>query len=139
MFKDPLKIAAGSWAGGGEIGVAVRERKRIGVVLPVGPKDAEAALDTLASALYYLDESRVIVVVDDSGRPAEFAARVRELSPEIVVRPAPPRAPARLRCADHRGRTRGLRRQGVRREPADRPARLLPDRPERPAARLVMG
>jgi hypothetical protein len=71
----------------------VRERKRIGVVLPVGPKDAEAALDTLASALYYLDESRIIVVVDDSGRHAEFAARVRELSPEIVVLPAPPRAP----------------------------------------------
>ena len=76
-----------------EIGVAVRERKRIGVVLPVGPKDTEAALDTLASALYYLDESRIIVVVDDSGRHPEFAARVRALSPEIVVRPAPPRAP----------------------------------------------
>jgi hypothetical protein len=71
----------------------VRERKRIGVVLPVGPNDAEAALDTLASALYYLDESRIIVVVDDSGRHAEFAARVRELSPEIVVLQAPPRAP----------------------------------------------
>jgi hypothetical protein len=71
----------------------VRERKRIGIVLPVGPKDAEAALDTLASALYYLDESRIIVVVDDSGRHAEFAARVRELSPEIVVLLAPPRAP----------------------------------------------
>jgi hypothetical protein len=78
---------------GREIGVAVRERKRIGVVLPVGPKDVEAALDTLASALYYLDESRIIVVVDDSGRHAEFAARVRELSPEIIVLPAPPRAP----------------------------------------------
>jgi hypothetical protein len=71
----------------------VRECKRIGVVLPVGPNDAEAALDTLASALHYLDESRIIVVVDDSGRHAEFAGRVRQLAPEIVVRPAPPRAP----------------------------------------------
>jgi hypothetical protein len=76
-----------------EIGVAVRERKRIGVVLPVGPKDTEAALDTLSSALYYLDESRIIVVVDDSGKHREFAAKVRELSAEIVVLPAPPRAP----------------------------------------------
>jgi hypothetical protein len=71
----------------------VRERRRIGVVLPVGPKDTEAALDTLASALHYLDESRIIVVVDDSGRHAEFAARVRDLSSEIVVVPAPPNAP----------------------------------------------
>ena len=71
----------------------MRERKRIGVVLPVGPKDAEAALDTLASALYYLDESRVVVVVDDTGRHAEFTARVRKLSAEIVVSPAPPKAP----------------------------------------------
>ena len=74
----------------------MRERKRIGVVLPVGPKDAEAALDTLASALYYLDDSAIIVVVDDSGRHAEFAAQVRALSPEIVVLPAPPRAPGVL-------------------------------------------
>ena len=74
----------------------MRERKRIGVVLPVGPKDAEAALDTLASALYYLDDSAIIVVVDDSGRHAEFAAQVRALSPEIVVLPAPPRAPGGL-------------------------------------------
>ena len=86
--------------------MAVRERKRIGVVLPVGPKDAEAALDTLASALYYLDESRVIVVVDDSGQPAEFAARSRELSPEIVVLPGPAARAGRLRRAlgqDRRG------------------------------------
>jgi hypothetical protein len=76
-----------------EIGVTVREHKNIGVVLPVGPKDAEAALDTLASALYYLDDSRIILVVDDTGKHAEFAARVRELSPEIVVLPAPQRAP----------------------------------------------
>lgn len=71
----------------------MRERKRIGVVVPVGPKDVEAALDTLASALYYLDESRIIVAVDDTGRHQEFAARVRALAPEIVVLPAPPRAP----------------------------------------------
>jgi hypothetical protein len=71
----------------------MREHKRIGVVVPVGPKDVEAACDTLASVLYYLDDSRIIVVVDDSGRHSEFAARVRELSPEIVVLPAPPHAP----------------------------------------------
>jgi len=71
----------------------VREHRRIAVVLPVGPKDAEDALDTLASALYYLGESRIIVVVDDSGNHADFARRVSELSQEIVVLPAPPRAP----------------------------------------------
>jgi hypothetical protein len=71
----------------------VRERKRIGVVLPVGPKDAEPALDTLASVLYYIDQSRIIVVVDDTVGCPDFEQRVHKLSPEIVVLPAPPRAP----------------------------------------------
>jgi hypothetical protein len=70
----------------------VRERKRIGVVLPVGPNDPEAALDTLASALYYLDQSRIIVVVDDTGGDPGFGRRVSELSPDIVVLPSPPRS-----------------------------------------------
>lgn len=68
----------------------MREHKRIGVVLPVGPRDAEDALDTLASALYYLEKSRIIVVVDDTGSHADFGKRVRALSPDIVVLPAPP-------------------------------------------------
>ena len=73
--------------------MAVREHKRIAVVLPVGPKDAGAAFDTLASALYYLDKSRIIVAVDDTGARTDFAKHARELSPNIVVLPAPPRAP----------------------------------------------
>lgn len=76
--------------------MTAREHRRIGVVLPVGRRDAEAAFDTLASALYHLDDSRIIVVVDDSGGQAEFAARVRAISREIVVLPAPPRAPGGL-------------------------------------------
>jgi hypothetical protein len=76
--------------------MAVREHKRIAVVLPVGPKDAGGAFDTLASALYYLDKSRIIVVVDDTGGHTDFGKRARELSPDIVVLPAPPRAPGGL-------------------------------------------
>jgi hypothetical protein len=76
--------------------MAIREHKRIAVVLPVGPKDAEGALDTLASALYYLDESRVIVVINDTGSHADFDKRAQELSPDIVVLPAPPNAPGGL-------------------------------------------
>jgi hypothetical protein len=74
----------------------VRENKRIGVVLPVGPNDSEAAFDTLASALYYLDRSRIIVVVDDTGGAPGFGRRVSELSPDIVVLPTPPRSPGGL-------------------------------------------
>ena len=72
--------------------MTARESKRTGVVLPVGPNDTDGAFDTLASALYYLDESRVIVVVDDTGAHAGFGDRARALSPDIVVLPAPPRA-----------------------------------------------
>jgi hypothetical protein len=76
--------------------MAIREHKRIAVVLPVGPKDAEGALDTLASALYYLDKSRIIVVIDDTSSHTKFAKRAQKLSPDIVVVPAPPRAPGGL-------------------------------------------
>lgn len=75
---------------------AVRERKRIGVVLPVGPNDSEAALDTLASALYYLDRSRIIVVIDDTSGSPGFRERVEKLSPDIVVLLSPPRCPGAL-------------------------------------------
>jgi len=71
--------------------IALREHKRIGVVLPVGPNDSEAVFDTLASALYYLDRSRIIVVIDDTGGSPGFRQRVSELSPDIVVLPSPPR------------------------------------------------
>jgi hypothetical protein len=76
---------------GGEI-MTVRERMRIGVVLPVGPNDSELAFDTLASALYYLDQSRIIVVIDDTGGALGFGQRVKNLSPDIVVLPSPPRS-----------------------------------------------
>jgi hypothetical protein len=72
-----------------------REHKRIAVVLPVGPNDAEGAFDTLASAVYYLDRPRVIVVVDDTGQLG-FSRRARELSADIFVLPAPPKAPGGL-------------------------------------------
>jgi hypothetical protein len=63
------------------------------VILPVGPKDAEAAFDTLASALYYLNKSLVIVAVDDTGSRTDFAKHAAKMSPNIVVRPTPPHAP----------------------------------------------
>lgn len=72
--------------------IVVREQKRAGVVLPVGPHDVESALDTLASALYYLDKSRIIVVVDDTGSHTGFGERAREMSPDIAILPAPPHA-----------------------------------------------
>jgi hypothetical protein len=71
----------------------VRQSKRIGIVLPVGPNDGPAALDTLDSALHYAGASRVIVVVDDTGGHGEFARRAEMMSADITVIPAPPRAP----------------------------------------------
>ena len=71
----------------------MREHKRIAVVLPVGPKDAESAFDTLASALYYLNKSLVVVAVDDTGAHTDFAKRAEQMSPNIVVLPPPPHAP----------------------------------------------
>jgi hypothetical protein len=76
--------------------MTVRKHKRIAVVLPVGPNDIEGAFDTLSSALYYLDESRVIVVVDDTGSQSNFGKRARELSSDIFMLPAPPHAPGGL-------------------------------------------
>jgi hypothetical protein len=70
----------------------MREHKKVAVVMPVGPHDTEAALDTLASAVYYLDRSRVIVAVDDTSGFGDFGERAQELSPDIVVRPAPEEA-----------------------------------------------
>ena len=71
----------------------MRERKRIAAVVPVGPKDTQDVFDTLASMLYYLESPRIIIVVDDTGEPADFARRARGLSPDIVVLAAPPRSP----------------------------------------------
>ena len=71
----------------------MRERKRIGIVLPVGPSDGEAALDTLDSALHYADPSRIVVVVDDTGEHGNFAKYAAVMSDDIAVIKAPPRAP----------------------------------------------
>jgi hypothetical protein len=71
----------------------VRQSKKIGIVMPVGPNDGQAALDTLDSALHYAGASRVIVVVDDTGGHDEFAKRAAAMSEDIAVIPAPPRAP----------------------------------------------
>lgn len=76
--------------------MATRVRKRVAVVLPVGPDDAEGALDTLASALYYLSESRIIAVVDDTDGHSDFGRRARELSPDIAVLPASPHCHGKL-------------------------------------------
>ena len=71
----------------------MREPKRIGIVLPVGPNDGQAALDTLDSALHYAGPSRIVVVVDDTGGHGKFAKHAEVMSEDIVVVPAPPRAP----------------------------------------------
>lgn len=72
--------------------VLERVQKQIGVVLPVGPNDGPAALDTLDSVLCYAGASRVIVVVDDTGGTSDFAKQAEVMSDDIVVIPAPPRA-----------------------------------------------
>ena len=74
----------------------MREYKRIAFVLPVGPNDGPDALDTLASAIHYAGDSRIVVVVDDTVPQSGFADRARDLSQDIVVLPAPPRAPGGL-------------------------------------------
>jgi hypothetical protein len=74
----------------------MRERRKIGVVLPVGPDDADSAFDTLASILHYLNRSAVIVAIDDTDGKTGFARRAREMSPAIEVLPAPARAPGGL-------------------------------------------
>ncbi len=70
----------------------VRERKRLGVILPVGPNDGSDALDTVESVLHYADRSRIIVVIDDTVPGSGFADRARALSQDIVVLPSPPHA-----------------------------------------------
>lgn len=67
----------------------MRQSKRIGLVMPVGPNDSQAALDTLDSALHYAGASRVIVVVDDTGGHDEFAKQAAVMSEDIAVIPAP--------------------------------------------------
>ncbi len=64
---------------------------RIAVVIPAGPRDD--ILDTLASVVEYTEPSRIIVVIDDTGTLAEDPAPVRDLSEDIAVIAAPPRAP----------------------------------------------
>jgi hypothetical protein len=71
----------------------VRELKRIGIVMPVGPGDGQAALDTLDSALHYAGRSRIVVVVDDTGGLDNFAKHAEVMSDDIAVITAPPRAP----------------------------------------------
>jgi hypothetical protein len=70
----------------------VREQKQIGIVLPVGPNDGAAALDTLDSVICYAGASRIVVVVDDTGGNDDFAKHAEAISDEIAVIPAPPRA-----------------------------------------------
>ena len=70
----------------------MREQKQFGVVLPVGPNDGSAALDTLDSVLCYAGTSCIVVVVDDTDARDDFARCAEAMSDEIVVIPAPPRA-----------------------------------------------
>jgi hypothetical protein len=56
---------------------------RLGVVIPAGPNDDVA--DTLDSVLYYVEESRCVVVVNDTGRALSLPA-----DPTVTVVPAPP-------------------------------------------------
>lgn len=74
----------------------MREHKGIAIVLPVGPKDAEDAIDTLTSVLHYTGQSRIIVVIDDTGTNSLFAERAQGLSQDIVILPAPRRSPGVL-------------------------------------------
>jgi hypothetical protein len=64
---------------------------RIAVIIPAGPRDD--VLDTLASVVQYTDPSRVILVIDDTGVLGARSAQVRDLSEDIVVIPAPAKAP----------------------------------------------
>jgi hypothetical protein len=68
---------------------------RIAVIVPAGPGDD--VLDTVDSVVRYADPSRVILVVDDRGdqRPEQSQARLRQLSPDIAVLPAPAARPGR--------------------------------------------
>ncbi len=67
---------------------------RVAVVIPACPRDD--IMDTLASVVAYTGPSRVIVVIDDTGNPAGISVRARDLSADIAVIAAPPRAPGAL-------------------------------------------
>lgn len=69
---------------------------RIAVIIPAGSRDD--VLDTLASVVRYTDPSRVILVIDDAGtlHAGAGAARIRDLSEDIVVVPPPPAPPGTL-------------------------------------------
>lgn len=70
-----------------------RTTVRIAVVVPAGPGDD--IVDTLSSVVCYTDPSRVILVVDDTGtlQGGRNAARLRAMSADISVIPAPPALP----------------------------------------------
>lgn len=65
-------------------------RVRIAIIIPAGPRDD--LMDTLASVIFYSDESRVVVVVDDTMTLGNDLHAIRKLSSDIFVIPAPPRA-----------------------------------------------
>ena len=58
----------------------------LAVVVPAGPRDD--VVDTVRSILYWTTPDRVLVVVDDTHRPA-LAGELARLDPSIVVLPAP--------------------------------------------------
>ena len=49
-------------------------------------------MDTLASVVEYTDPSRVILIVDDTSTLASDDAVIRNMSTDVTVIPAPPRA-----------------------------------------------
>jgi hypothetical protein len=78
---------------GHEEGVAAatgRRSVRIAVIIPAGPGDD--VMDTLASVVQYTDLSRVILIIDDTSGLASKAAVIRNMSTDITIMPAPPRA-----------------------------------------------
>lgn len=70
----------------------MRQQRKLGMVLPVGPNDGLAALDTLHSVLCYAGDSWIVVCVDDTGGNDGFAEQAERLSDKIVVIRAPSRA-----------------------------------------------
>jgi hypothetical protein len=62
----------------------------IAVIIPAGPRDD--VLDTLESVVYYTGPSRIIVVIDDRSTLRQNAGRISELSKDLVVIPASPKA-----------------------------------------------
>jgi hypothetical protein len=73
----------------GNVPTPGRRRLRTAVIVPAGPSDD--VFDTVHSVVRYTDPSRVILVIDDRGelRAEQSVARLRELSPDIAVIPAP--------------------------------------------------